>query len=298
MSRSPADERVTRPIRRCPECDYTEVARRVPARRPRRRFLEVRTPIEWAFEWTADSCPYDGNTLVGTCEEPACACLLVDAADLYCRECGIRHWWTSEVGETKELGTIGHLNVFAVRQSLATMRVDALVSTDDTFGAMRSRSAAALKRRGGEDIERESMSRRRRMGEAWRTTAGSLHAKTVIHVCTLRADDHVEESDISTAISKALVVAEEAAAESMAFPALGTGIGRLSMSTSASLARSALLEHCKGPARSLRDVFFALYRPEELAAFATAFESAATAPELATDPATDPHGAATTPSGA
>jgi O-acetyl-ADP-ribose deacetylase (regulator of RNase III) len=88
--------------------------------------------------------------------------------------------------------------------------------------------AGAIKNAGGEGIEREAMSQGPiQPGEAVVTSAGTLPPpiRWVIHAATMGPDLQTSEELIRSATASALRAAAKIGARSIAFPALGTGVG-------------------------------------------------------------------------
>ena len=91
---------------------------------------------------------------------------------------------------------------------------------------MGSGVAGAIKAKGGNEIEKEAMSKGPiPTGEAIVTTAGNLKAKYVIHAVVMGQDLRTDEKYIKDATWNSLKRAEELKLSSIAFPALGTGVG-------------------------------------------------------------------------
>jgi O-acetyl-ADP-ribose deacetylase (regulator of RNase III) len=109
---------------------------------------------------------------------------------------------------------------------IATQGVDAVVNAANSGLWMGSGVAGALKRAGGADIERDAMRQGPiEPGEAVITTAGTLAAKHVIHAAAMGEDLHTNAELIRRATEATLDLAEREGLTSIAFPALGTGVG-------------------------------------------------------------------------
>ncbi|RLI92530.1 MAG: macro domain-containing protein [Candidatus Altiarchaeales archaeon] len=105
--------------------------------------------------------------------------------------------------------------------------VDAIVNPANSLGVMGGGVAYAIKRVGGEEIEREAMKKAPiPLGNAISTNAGKLKAKFIIHAPTMK--NPVEKIDIENvrrATLAALKLASKLKVESIAFPGMGTGVG-------------------------------------------------------------------------
>lgn len=84
----------------------------------------------------------------------------------------------------------------------------------------------ALKRRGGDTIEFQAVRQAPvSVGDAVVTGAGTLAAKWVVHAVSLDRDRRTSASAIEAAVRSTMARARELGAASIAFPALGTGVG-------------------------------------------------------------------------
>ena len=89
--------------------------------------------------------------------------------------------------------------------------------------------AGALRRARGGMIERETVGQEPiAVGESVITTAGALPARCVIHAATMSQDLTTSARSVELATASALERAREKSLRSIAFPALGTGVGALS----------------------------------------------------------------------
>jgi O-acetyl-ADP-ribose deacetylase len=282
ISVSSASLRSPRPFRRCPECSYAEQGTRL-VRVRRRRFM-TRTKIAAEFVWSADRCPTDGNPLQEECDGPSCHAKLLEPTDTYCRRCGRRYWWMVETdrndvaivawqAEEYLVERLGSLRVFKIRGSLAKIEADAVVSSDDIHGEMRGRSATALKSRGGEEIEAESRASSHAMGDAWKTRAGNLPVKHVIHVAVVHDDDSTTTEVIERAMRESLSLARANDLQSIAYPVLGTGRSGFLMKDSVPITRRVLVEFALGLTQPL-NALFVMHAPNQLTEFEAAYESA------------------------
>ncbi len=104
---------------------------------------------------------------------------------------------------------------------------DAIVNPANSRGVMGGGVAAAIKEKGGEEIEREAREKAPiPVGEAVATTAGRLSAEYVIHAPTMeRPAQRIGVENVEKATRAALEKAEELGVESVAFPGMGTGVG-------------------------------------------------------------------------
>src|SRR5918992_207088 len=111
---------------------------------------------------------------------------------------------------------------------ITALDVDAIANAAKNVLWMGAGVAGAIKRAGGEEIEREAVSKGPiEVGDAVATGAGRLHAKHVIHGAVMGQDLETNADLVRRTTRRCLEVAEEVGAESLAFPAFGTGVGGL-----------------------------------------------------------------------
>ncbi len=121
---------------------------------------------------------------------------------------------------------LGRATLEIVRGDIAAQAVDAVVNAANDFLWMGSGVAGALKRAGGEAIEREAMAQGPiEIGTCVMTTGGSLPAKKVIHAAVMGQDLQTSAGAIRAATRNALMLASYEGLRSIALPAFGTGVG-------------------------------------------------------------------------
>jgi O-acetyl-ADP-ribose deacetylase (regulator of RNase III) len=160
------------------------------------------------------------------------------------------------------------LELVVVEGDIAALEVDAVANAANDHLWMGAGVAGAIKRAGGEEIEREAMAKGPiAIGDAVATGAGRLRARWVIHAAVMGQDLWTSAAAIENATRRTLEVADELGAESLALPAFGTGVGGFPLDECARL----MVAEAKGhEPRSLRRVLFAVYGAEAQAAFTSA----------------------------
>jgi O-acetyl-ADP-ribose deacetylase (regulator of RNase III) len=128
----------------------------------------------------------------------------------------------SEVLESRQLGGV---TVEAVLGDLTEEHVDAVVNAANSQLAHGGGLAGAIVRRGGEVIQEES----NRLapvpvGGTAVTSAGALSARWIIHAVGPRWGEGDEERKLRSAVRSSLNDADRLGAESIAMPAISTGI--------------------------------------------------------------------------
>jgi O-acetyl-ADP-ribose deacetylase (regulator of RNase III) len=130
---------------------------------------------------------------------------------------------------------IGARTLEVVYEDLASLAADVLVSSDDNYLTMGGGVSAGLLRVAGASLRQHAtkfadLSRPPsplRRGDVVVTTAGRLSAKFVFHAITIDHDSGQGPTveNIRDATSRAMSLAEALHLRSVAFPALGTGVG-------------------------------------------------------------------------
>lgn len=155
-----------------------------------------------------------------------------------------------------------------VQQGIETLAVDAVVNAANDHLWMGGGVAGALKRAGGDEIEREAKAKGPiAVGEAVVTGAGRLPARHVIHAAVMRQFLPRTSADaIARATASVLARAEEIGARTVAFPALGTGVAGLPVEDCARVMVAAVRAH----AGALEEVVFAVRGDDAMRAFEAA----------------------------
>jgi O-acetyl-ADP-ribose deacetylase len=113
---------------------------------------------------------------------------------------------------------------------ITDIKADALVNAANTELWMGAGVAGAIKRKGGAEIEQEAMLKGPvNTGEAVHTGAGALNAKFIIHAAVMGPDLITDDNMILEATLNSLALADALECETVAFPALGTGVGGFSI---------------------------------------------------------------------
>jgi O-acetyl-ADP-ribose deacetylase len=160
------------------------------------------------------------------------------------------------------------LDLDVVEGDIASLAVDAIANAANDRLWMGAGVAGAIKRAGGEEIEREAVAKGPiAVGDAVATGAGRLPARWVIHAAVMGQDLQTSPHAIAAATRRTLEVADELGAESLALPAFGTGVGGFPLDECAQLM---VAEARTYQPRSLRRVVFAVYGGAAEAAFRTA----------------------------
>lgn len=169
--------------------------------------------------------------------------------------------------------SVGKTALEIVSGNIADLRVDAVANAANTELWMGSGVAGALKRAGGDEIEREAMRQGPILvGEAVVTPGHGLPARWVIHAAVMGPDGRTSAQAIAAATSSTLARAEERKVRSLALPAFGTGVGDFNAYEAARIILAEVVEYIEThPKTGLRLVVFCGYTPAVRAAFVHAF---------------------------
>jgi O-acetyl-ADP-ribose deacetylase (regulator of RNase III) len=136
---------------------------------------------------------------------------------------------------------------------ICDLEVDAIVNPANVSLWMSTGVSGAIKRAGGDAIEFAAVRQAPvSLGESIVTGSGNLAARAVIHAVSLDRDRRTSGAVIDAATRSAMARAREIGATSVAFPALGTGVGGFPLEESArvtveavrdELTRSPAIEH-------------------------------------------------------
>ncbi len=168
--------------------------------------------------------------------------------------------------------TIEHTIVRVQRADITQLEVDAIVNAANTELWMGGGVAGAIKRAGGEVIEQEAKAKGPiPVGGAVVTGAGRLPCRYVIHTATMGPDLVTDEQKIRLATRNGLRRADELRLTSIAFPALGTGVGGFALDEAAQLMVDEIATHLRGGS-SIMTVILTAFNSDAERAFTQALE--------------------------
>ena len=155
-----------------------------------------------------------------------------------------------------------------VEGDITRLEVDAIANAANDQLWMGAGVAGAIKRAGGDEIEREAMAKGPiAVGDAVATGAGRLAARHVIHGAVMGQDLRTTPDLVRRTTRRCLELADELGVESIALPAFGTGVGGFALDECARI----MVEEARAfePA-TLQRIVFAVFGDEAKAAFDTA----------------------------
>jgi len=165
---------------------------------------------------------------------------------------------------------------------ICDLEVDAIVNPANPSLWMATGVGGAIKRAGGDSIEVAAVRQGPLgLGEAVVTPAGRLAARMVIHAVSLDRDRRTSAEAIRTAVHSAMARARENDVASIAFPALGTGVGGYPLDEAAQITLAAVHEELPN-SPSIDVVTFALRGAAAYSAFEAALHAAGAAGDAET----------------
>jgi O-acetyl-ADP-ribose deacetylase (regulator of RNase III) len=148
---------------------------------------------------------------------------------------------------------------------ITQLDVDAIANAANDHLWMGAGVAGAIKRAGGDEIEREAVAQGPiEIGTAVATTAGRLSARWVIHGAVMGQDLRTDADKVARTTTSCLRVADDLGAQSIALPAFGTGVGGFPVDECARIMVDAARAH---EPRTLERVVFAVFGGEVREAF-------------------------------
>jgi O-acetyl-ADP-ribose deacetylase (regulator of RNase III) len=158
---------------------------------------------------------------------------------------------------------------------ICDLEVDAIVNAANLSLWMSTGVGGALKRAGGDAIEFAAVRQAPvPLGGAIVTPAGNLAAKAVIHAVSLDRERRTSGPVIDAAVRSAMARAREIGATSVAFPALGTGVGGFPLEEAARITVAAVREELEA-SPGIAHVIFALRGAAAYQAFSAALHPSA-----------------------
>src|ERR1700738_12869 len=153
---------------------------------------------------------------------------------------------------------------------LTEMETDAIVNAANNDLLLGGGVAGAIRRKGGDEIQREcdeigSIP----IGYAAITGGGNLKAKHVIHAASMQLGRSTTAEALRRSTEHALRIAAERGLKTIAFPAVGTGIAGFPMKECADIMLQEAVQHLDRGS-SLEKIYFVLFDEEATKTFQAA----------------------------
>lgn len=157
--------------------------------------------------------------------------------------------------------------IILLQGDLTEMDADAIVNAANNDLRLGGGVAGAIRRMGGEEIQREcdaigSVP----IGGAAITSGGRLKARHVIHAASMQLGGQTTARALRSSVAHSLRIAAQHNFKSIAFPAVGTGIAGFPMRECAEIMLAEAQKHLQGPT-SLETIQFVLFDRESLEVF-------------------------------
>jgi O-acetyl-ADP-ribose deacetylase (regulator of RNase III) len=163
---------------------------------------------------------------------------------------------------------LAELEIEVIEGDITALEVDAIANAANNRLWMGSGVAGAIKRAGGEEIEREAVALGPiEVGEAVATGAGKLASRWIVHGAVMGQDLRTDAELVRRTTESCLRVADELGARSLALPAFGTGVGGFALGECARIMVDAVRAF---EPSSLDRVVFAVFGHEAKDAFEAA----------------------------
>src|ERR1700731_4732851 len=145
--------------------------------------------------------------------------------------------------------------------------VDAIVNAANNDLKLGGGLAGVIRRKAGDGIQRECNEIGAvPVGGAAITSAGKLKARHIIHAATMQLGGLTTGHALRASTAHSLRIAAEKGLRTIAFPAIGTGIGGFPLSECAAIMLGETVRHLKGPT-TLEKIYFVLFDAKALGAF-------------------------------
>ena len=147
-----------------------------------------------------------------------------------------------------------------IQGDITDMDVDAIVNAANTDLKLGSGVAGAIRNKGGPSIQQECDEHGPiSLGQAALTGAGNLKAEYVIHAAGMRLGGAVNRESLIAATENSLIKASENRVRTLAFPAIGTGVGGFPADECANIMIDIVLEYLSSDGNSIEKVYFVLF---------------------------------------
>jgi O-acetyl-ADP-ribose deacetylase len=162
---------------------------------------------------------------------------------------------------------------------LTEMDTDAIVNAANNDLQLGGGVAGAIRRKGGEEIQREcdeigSIP----VGYAAITGGGKLAARYVIHAASMHLGGRTNTANLGTSVAHSLRIAAERGLKTIAFPAVGTGIAGFPIEECASIMLHEAAQHLLKTDTPIEKIHFVLFDDHACEVFKRALKRVQAAP--------------------
>jgi O-acetyl-ADP-ribose deacetylase (regulator of RNase III) len=152
------------------------------------------------------------------------------------------------------------IKIELVQGDITDLDTDAIVNAANSQLILGSGVAGAIRLKGGPTIQEECLALGPiEVGQAVITGAGNLKARHVIHAVGPRMGEGSESGKLANAVRASLNLAEKHALNSLAFPAISTGVFGYPLEGCADVMLRVILDYTFEALRSLEHIVVCLY---------------------------------------
>ncbi len=137
---------------------------------------------------------------------------------------------------------------------------DAIVNAANTELILGSGVAGAIRDKGGYEIQSEcNKTGSIPLGEATLTPAGNLKSRYVIHAAGMNLGGQVETEALKSCTLNSLKLADKFKIKTLAFPAIGTGVGGYPLDKCAEVMLGVVNEYLESHETQIEKIYFILF---------------------------------------
>jgi O-acetyl-ADP-ribose deacetylase (regulator of RNase III) len=154
---------------------------------------------------------------------------------------------------------VGMGRIVLVEGDITLQQVDAIVNAANSSLQLGSGVAGAIRERGGPRVQAECDAHGPiEVGEAAITAAGDLAARFVVHAAGMALGGQASEESVRSSVRRSFELARERGCRSVAIPAVGAGVGGLSLQRCAEISIEEARRHLDAP-DPLDEIRFVLF---------------------------------------
>lgn len=158
--------------------------------------------------------------------------------------------------------------IMVIKGDITEIEADAIVNAANTDLILGSGVAGAIRKKGGDLIQNEcNKIGSIPLGQAAITGAGNLRARFVIHAAGMHLGGRVSDVSLRDTTHNSLLRASEKNLKTIAFPAIGTGVGGFPMKNCARVMVDTVSGFLQKKHSSIERVYFVLFDEESFDAF-------------------------------
>ncbi|NPD87596.1 MAG: macro domain-containing protein [Asgard group archaeon] len=164
-------------------------------------------------------------------------------------------------------------NIQLKRGDITELEVDAIVNAANTKLILGGGVAGAIRKKGGSTIQKECNNIGPvKLGEAVITRGGNLNVKFIIHAASMHLGGRTTAESLKDSVWNSLRIGSENMINSIAFPAIGTGIAGFPLSECAEIMINTFNLFLLNETHNLRELFIVLFSESDYKKFMDIFK--------------------------